>query len=224
MEDLKKEAARVAAGYVKDGMRLGLGTGSTATYFIQFVGQKVKEEGIKVEAIATSSVSENQARELGIPLMDKFPRQMIDLTVDGADEIDPDLNLVKGLGGALLMEKIVAARSKMEIIIADESKLVSALGTKSPIPVEVVKFGYEATQMELEKIGLKPRLRMKKGSEEAFITDQGNYILDCYTSPLSNVPDTAQRIKSIIGVVDHGLFVGLAHKAVIATRNGIKEM
>lgn len=226
-EELKRRAACEAASLVEDGMKVGLGTGSTANYFIERLGRRVTEEGLKIEAIATSSRSEELARKIGIPIMSSFPTVDLDITVDGADEIDPKLNLIKGLGGALLIEKIIAKISRFEVIIADEGKLVKRLGEKSPIPVEVIQFGWEGTLAQFSDMGLEPKLRLlDDNSSEPFQTNQGNLILDCFTKPLEDPEIVAREIKSITGVVDHGLFINLAQKAIIAypDRIGILEI
>jgi ribose 5-phosphate isomerase A len=223
-ESLKEMAALKAAGFIKNGMLVGLGTGSTATYFIQELGRRVRQEKLNIQCLATSRQSEALARQLSIPLVKNFPLQKIDITVDGADEVGPALGLIKGLGGALLMEKIVAQNTEMEIIIADESKLVNKLGSLSPVPVEVVKFGYEATAQALSSLGFEAKLRLQSDNSSPFITDEQNYILDCFTGPMADPLALSREIKLITGVVDHGIFLGLAQLAIIARLNGIEEI
>jgi len=216
MSELKLAAARRAVEYVEDGMVLGLGTGSTTKLAVDEIGRLVAE-GLKVIGIPTSLATEAQARSLNIPLttLDKVER--IDLTIDGADEVDPRLNLIKGLGGALLREKIVAFHSDMEIIIADDSKIVSRLGTKAPLPVEVVPFSHARTKAAIERLGCRATLR---GGDAPFITDNGNLIYDCRFDSIDDPERTETELNLIPGVVENGLFIGLADKAVIASPRG----
>lgn len=228
MQELKKQAAKQAASLVETGMVVGLGTGSTADFFIRELAQRIVNERLQIKAIATSKKSEVLARELGIEILDSFPQSKIDLTVDGADEIDPQINLIKGLGGALLMEKIVARHSRKQVIISDESKLVDKLGEKVVLPVEVVQFGYQATWRQLEQLGAKVVLRYQgpKGNKgtDPFVSDMGNFILDCNFGPMSDSFNLSKAIKNITGVIDHGLFINMADMAIVATRNGIKTL
>jgi len=171
-------------------------------------------------AVATSLQTEKLAKEEGIPLTTLEEHPVIDLTIDGADEVDPKLNLIKGLGGALLREKIVAKASKQEIIVVDDSKLVKTLGTKAPLPVEVLPFAWKPLEKELEKLGCKPRLRVKDG--ERFLTDQGNYIFDCYFSSIKDPYALEQKLNNIPGVIEHGLFLDLADMVIVASSSGVK--
>lgn len=189
----KKAAAERAAEYIIDGMTVGLGTGSTAYWAIQKIGQKVKE-GLKIRAIATSKESEQMAVQLGIDLVPFSEIEVIDITIDGADEVDHAWNLIKGGGGALLREKIVASMSKQLIIIVDESKLVYGLGA-FPLPVEIVIFGFEMTMKKLEQLGCNPALRMQ--NNEPFITDNGNYIVDCDFGRIDHPRDLHHSINLI---------------------------
>lgn len=218
--NVKQLAAEKAVEYVKDGMKVGLGTGSTAYWAIRKLGERVSE-GLKITAVATSRASEEQARELGIPLVAFGDIDRLDLTIDGADELDSRLQLIKGGGGALLREKIVASNSTRMIVIADESKVVSTLG-KFPLPVEIVPFAWEWTVAELAKLGCKPELRLN--GEELFKTDNGNYIADCRFEVIESAPELALAIQSIPGVVDHGLFIGIASMAVVAKQDGSIEI
>lgn len=219
--DAKRIAAERAVDYIQDGMVVGLGTGRTAYLAIQKLGDKVKE-GLKIKAIATSTGSEELARELGINLISFSEIENIDITIDGADEVDKDYNLIKGGGGALLREKIVASSSKELFIVVDESKLVDKLGT-FPLPVEIVKFGYEMTIRKLHALGCETRLRQAEG--KAFITDNGNYIVDCYFNSIDNPRELHEKINSIPGVVDNGLFINMTSKVIVGYNNGdIKEM
>lgn len=214
---LKIEAARRAVEAVASGMRLGLGSGTTARHFVDLLGERIAS-GLKLNCVATSEATAAQAKSLGIPVttLDELPE--LDLTVDGADEIDPQLRLIKGGGGALLREKIVAAASRRMIVIADSSKLVARLGA-FPLPVEVVPFGLRATRRHIEKaltdLGLKGEIRLRGGST-AFVTDGGHYILDCALGAISDPERLAVRLSVIPGVVEHGLFLGLARAAFVA--------
>ncbi|MED5015771.1 ribose-5-phosphate isomerase RpiA [Paenibacillus chibensis] len=214
--NLKQLAAEKAVEYVKDGMHVGLGTGSTAYWAILKIGERVRE-GLSIQAVATSKASEKLAKEQGIPLIPFDRIQGLDLTIDGADELDRGLHLIKGGGGALLREKIVAFHSKELIIIADESKLVDKLGT-FPLPVELVPFAYEWTMASLERLGAKPMLRTD--DESIYVTDNGNYIADCRFGEIDNPNELHQRLLHLPGVVDNGLFIGLATRAVIGHSDG----
>ena len=211
--EAKRLAGEKAAEYVKDGMIVGLGTGSTAYYAIQKIGELVKQ-GLKIKAIATSTSSEQLARELGINLVTFAEVDSIDLTIDGADEVDPHWNLIKGGGGALLREKIVAAASKQLIVIVDESKVVAQLG-KFPLPVEVVPFGFEQTQRKLAELGCEPQMRMI--DNQPYLTDNGNYIFDCHFNEIKDPEALHDRINQIVGVVDNGLFIGYTSKVIVGS-------
>ena len=213
----KKLAADKAVSFVKDGMVVGLGTGSTAYWAIEGIGERMLKEGLKLKAIATSTQSERQARELGIPIVSFAEIDEIDLTIDGADEADAGKNLIKGGGGALLREKIVASNSKMLIIIVDQSKLVKTLG-KFPLPVEATIFGWEKTYKKLQGLGCMPGLRQKES--KPFVTDNGNYIIDCQFNQIHDPADLQERINAITGVVDNGLFVGLTSKIIAGYEDG----
>jgi ribose 5-phosphate isomerase A len=221
----KREAARRALELVKPGMKLGLGSGTTAHEFVDLVGDEVKG-GLEIVCVATSEATEAQARGLGIPLSTLDEIADLDLTVDGADEIDPQLRLIKGGGGALLREKIVAAASKRMAVIADASKLVPRLGA-FPLPVEVVPFGLAATRRHIEQaiadLGLKGPLRLRGGAKP-FVTDGGHYILDCSLGAIDEPERLGQRLSTIPGVVEHGLFVGFARTAIIAGAEGVQVL
>lgn len=216
----KKIAAERAVEYVKDGMWVGLGTGSTAIWAIHAIANKIKE-GMQIKAIATSKQSELMALELGMQIFTFADTTHLDITIDGADEVDENLNLIKGGGGALLREKIVGSATKFYIIIADETKRVKTLGT-FPLPVEVVKFGYQHTVKLMEKLGCTTSIR--KTEAEPFITDNGNYIFDCSFGTIPNPESLHQAINSIPGVVDNGLFVGMANVVVVGKNNGEVEI
>jgi ribose 5-phosphate isomerase A len=213
----KQMAAERALEEVRDGMLLGLGTGSTAAYFIAALGERVRA-GLRVRGVPTSRASGEQAAALGIPLTESIDRP-IDLCVDGADEIDPELNLVKGLGGALLREKVVAAASLRLAVIATEDKLVVHLG-RGPLPVEVLPLLWEHTAESVRRLDLVPALRVD-GEGAPFISDNGGYILDCRFSPPRDLPTLAAGLDAIAGVLGHGLFLGLATEAYVA---GVAEV
>jgi ribose 5-phosphate isomerase A len=212
----KKIAAGKAIGYIRNGMTLGLGTGSTAYWAIQGIGDQVKN-GLSVRAIATSMQSEALARELNIPIVSFSEIDHIDITVDGADEVDQELNLIKGGGGALLREKIVAAATKFYIIIVDESKLVSQLG-KFPLPVEVTPFGWEMTMRRLEELGCTPNRRMK--DQQPFLTDNQHYILDCSFGLISDPARLHQQVSGITGVMEDGFFIHMADIVIAGAPDG----
>ena len=218
---MKKLVAEEAVNrYVKDGMFVGLGTGSTARFMIERIGELVKQ-GYNLTCTATSVQSEELAKSLGIKVVDLDEIDHLDITIDGADEVDPDMQLIKGLGGALLREKIVAAATVREIIIADESKLVEKLGTKAPLPVEVLQFGHQHTKFALERQGCKAELRMKDG--KPFVTDGGNYIYDCKFECIEKPFFLETRIDVIPGVVENGLFLNTAVDVLIAKTDGTIE-
>ena len=219
MVNLKEQVGIKAAEFVTDGMIVGLGTGSTAYYFVAELGRRIKEEGLQITAVTTSSVTYEQAEGLGIPLKAIDDVEVVDLTVDGADEVDSALNGIKGGGGALLMEKIVATNSKDCIWIVDESKQVETLGAFK-LPVEVVQYGADNLFRHFEKKGYSPAYREKDG--QRFVTDQGNFIIDL---DLKVIPDTealAEELDRTVGVVDHGLFLGMVSKVIVGTPEGPK--
>ena len=216
----KKLAAEKAVEYVQNGMNIGLGTGSTAYWAIQSIGSRVKQ-GLEVKAVATSGQSELLARELGIQVVTFAAIDHLDVTIDGADEIDEKLNLIKGGGGALLREKIVGSATRLYIIIADESKLVSQLGS-FPLPVEVVQFGWELTLKQLQKLGGSPKIRLT--DNKPFITDNGNYIIDCSFGTIPQPHLLHQQINSIPGAVENGLFLHMANIAILGNSDGTTTM
>ncbi len=213
----KKMVGEKAADLVEEGMTVGLGTGSTAHWAIRKLGERVKE-GLGITAIATSKESESLAKELKIPLVSFGEIDQIDLTIDGADEVDPNLNLIKGGGGALLREKIIAAASEKVIIIVDETKLVKQFGA-FPLPVEVVPFGVESTKAKVEKLGFTAKIRMTEENNR-FITDNGNLILDCAFDRIENPEKISQDLNGIPGVVENGLFIQLASTVYVGYGNG----
>ena len=222
LEALKKEAALKALEQVKSGMLVGLGTGSTAKHFITALGAKLKHGDLTaITAVATSVSSEEQALGLGINLV-PLTGQTLDLAVDGMDEVDPKLNVIKGLGGALTREKIVESCAAQFILIGDETKTVNHLGEKTPLPVEVVQFAWKATAKKLSALGLAPKLRHQE--DVPFVTDNGNYILDCHMQLPLDVHALAQNISMTPGVLEHGLFLDMASLAYIATSTELKVL
>ena len=208
----KQLAAEAAVEYVKDGMIVGLGTGSTTEFAVKKLGEKVRD-GLAIRGIPTSDITKKQAEEEGIPLIDFSETMYIDLTIDGADEIDADLNMIKGGGAALLREKIVASASREEIIIVSSEKFVHQLGS-FPLPVEVIPFGWQVIFKQLETLGGSPDLRLKQG--QALRTDQGNYIIDCQFSQIIDAVQLEQLLNMIPGVVENGLFTGLCSRMIMA--------
>ena len=208
----KQRAAEAAVEYVKDGMIVGLGTGSTTEFAVKKLGERVRD-GLAIRGIPTSDVTKVQAEEEGIPLIDFSETMYIDLTIDGADEIDVNLNMIKGGGAALLREKIVASASKEEIIIVSHEKFVKQLGS-FPLPVEVIPFGWQIIFNQLETLGGSPDLRLKQG--QPLRTDQGNYIIDCRFRQIIDAAHLEQRLNMIPGVVENGLFTGLCTRMIMA--------
>ena len=222
---LKESAARAALDLVKDGMRLGLGTGSTAARFVDALGERVGQ-GLKVLCVPTSEATRAQAERLGIPLTTLNDTPQLDLTVDGADEIDDQLRLIKGGGGALLREKIVATASNQMVVIADEGKVVSMLGA-FPLPVEVVPFGFASTVRLIEvmsaQAGCEGEIRQRQTPGGGrFVTDQDNYIVDCAFGAIQEPEVLAFALKRVPGVVEHGLFLGVADLAIVAGPDGVR--
>jgi ribose 5-phosphate isomerase A len=220
-DNLKRAAAEHAITYVTGGMAVGLGSGSTSEMAVRGLGRRVAE-GLKITGVPTSVKVASLARDLGIPLVTLEEQPELDLTIDGADEVDlVTLHAIKGLGGALLREKIVALSSKLEIIIVDEGKIVERLGERTPVPVEVVTFGWTRTREALAALGCEPRLRSGPGGEP-YVTDHGNYLLDCRFPGIDDPPGIAAAIKSITGVVEHGLFIDIVGRVIIARPGGVQ--
>jgi ribose 5-phosphate isomerase A len=216
MMDPKQRAGEAALEHISDGMIVGLGTGSTAKFFILALGKAVRAGKLRdIRGVPTSINSEDLARQSGIDVVTFGQISKIDVTIDGADEIAPDLTLIKGLGGALLREKLVAQNSDKLIIIADASKLVTKLGSKGPLPVEVSVFGLEASERFLRGLGSVPALRRTK-SGEIFVTDNGNYIFDCKFSEITDPRDLNLKLAGRSGIVESGLFINLAAAAIVA--------
>jgi ribose 5-phosphate isomerase A len=222
-DELKRAAAMRAIEEVADGMVLGLGTGSTAAFVVEGLGARVAT-GLRVVGIPTSERTAAHARRLGIPIATFAEHQRLDLTIDGADEVQlGTLDLIKGLGGALLREKIVAAASDRLVIVVDQEKLVEQLGEHTPVPVEVTQFGWQATAVALAKLGCAPERRYAAG-EQPFITDGGNYILDCRFGPLADPRAVEKSIAMTVGTVESGLFVGRSSIVVVASTTGIEVL
>ena len=225
VESLKRAAAAAAVEEVVSGMVLGLGTGSTVAHFLELLGQRIQDgEVADVVGVPTSVETASAAHARGIPVSNLEDHPELDLTVDGADEVDPSLDLIKGLGGALLREKVVAQASRRLVIIADGGKLVEKLGTRAPLPVEVVPFGWTAVGRFLEGQGAEPALR-KQEDGEPFVTDNGNYILDCrFPDGIDDAAALDRRLRSRAGLLETGLFVGMADTALAATSEGVRTL
>ena len=207
------------------GMAVGLGTGSTAYYVVESIGRRLREGTLRdIVGVPTSERTAEQARDAGIPLTTFEAHPVLDVTIDGADEVSPELNLVKGLGGALLREKIVASASKHLVIVVDETKLVKKLGTKAPLPVEVVPFGWEVLPGKIKKLGAEPVLRKNKDGE-TFVTDGKHYILDCrWPDGIGDAEKLGRELKQIVGVVETGLFINMATEVIVAGSGGIRVL
>lgn len=222
-DELKRAAALRAIEEVEDGMVLGLGTGSTAAFVVEGLGRRVAG-GLRVVGIPTSERTAAQARRLGIPIATFAEYQRLDLTIDGADEVQlGSLDLIKGLGGALLREKIVAAASERLVIVVDQEKLVERLGEHTPVPVEVTQFGWQATAVALARLGCVPERRYAAG-EQPFLTDGGNYILDCRFGPIGSPANLEKNIAMTVGTVESGLFVGRSSMVVVASATGVEVL
>jgi len=218
----KRDAGEAAAKLVESGMLVGLGTGSTADFFVAALGRRIAEEGLRITGVPTSDQTEVQAKRVNIPLTTLAERADLDLDVDGADEIQlGTLYLIKGHGGALLREKMIAQCSKRMIVISDDSKLVERLGSRFSVPIEVVQFGWQATERKLAALGSKPVLRLAKDGKP-FVTDNGNYVLDCNFGAMENPKEIAHHLDHVTGAVEHGLFLGIATQAIVCGANGLQ--
>lgn len=223
LQQFKQAAAEVAVGLVENGMVVGLGTGSTAKLAVEALGKRVRD-GLKIIGIPTSEYTARQARELGIRISSLAEYTEVDLTIDGADEIQlGTLDLIKGRGGALLREKVVASSSQRLVIIADETKLVDQLGIHFAVPVEVVPFGWQAAERKLQKLGAHTVLRQGP-DDKPFVTDGGNFIVDCNFSPIDAPAALDQELNSVVGVVEHGLFLNMTSRAIVAGQDGVKVL
>lgn len=214
----KRLAGEKATEYIQDGMILGLGTGTTAYYMINKVGELV-QKGMHIQCVATSKNTENLAKELRIPLLSIDEVERIDLAIDGVDEIDKQFNAIKGGGGALFREKIVASQAREVIWIMDESKLVDHIGS-FPLPIEVLPYGYTQIIKKLNEYELNPKIRLDKN--QIFITDNGNYIIDLHIGSPMDIRDTYKKINSITGVLETGLFLNMCQRIIVGTHNGVK--
>ena len=214
--DMKKMAGDKAAEYVKDGMVVGLGTGSTAYHMVNAVGEMVRN-GLKIQAIPTSKATEAQARELGIPLLTIDEVDHVDLDIDGVDEIDPQFNAIKGGGGALYREKVVASMAKEVIWIMDESKLVDKIGAFH-LPVEIAQYGSKQAMAKMEEYGFHPVLRVRDG--KTFVTDNGNFIADLHLGAGFDIEDVREKISGIVGVLEHGLFLNMCKRIIVGCASG----
>jgi ribose 5-phosphate isomerase A len=214
----KKAAAEAACRHVREGTIVGLGTGSTADFAVRHLGEEVRK-GLRIQGVPTSLRTEKLAREVGIPLVDLNDVESIDVTIDGADESDKALDLIKGLGGALLREKIVASLTQRQIIVVDPSKLVDRLGTRSPLPVEVLPFGARVVERRLVREGYHPKLRVKDG--KTVVTDNGNHVLDLhFADGIEDARRLERDLNNIPGVVENGLFLGMTWRVVVGEADG----
>lgn len=219
-DELKRAAADDAVEMVQSGMVVGLGSGSTSRHATLRLGEKLREGALdRIVAIPTSDDTARLAKQQGIPLSTLEEYRSLDLTIDGADEVDNNLDVIKGLGGCLLREKIVAFATKRLVIIVDESKLSTQLGLKSPVPVEVIRFGWRNTEAALARTGACTVLRMRDGSP--YITDEGNYIIDCWYHGIEAPAELSAMLLAIPGTVEHGLFLGMVQTVVVASQRGI---
>jgi ribose 5-phosphate isomerase A len=224
MEDAKKRAALEAVKHVRNGYSLGLGSGTTAACAIREIGKIIRQKNWHITGVPTSYQAFLLAVECGIPVTSLDERPKLDLNIDGADQIDKDLNMIKGMGGALTREKIVASASKLNVIVADESKLVRKLGVNHPVPVEVLPFAATTVCLKIHNVGGKPVLRVGNGKVGPVVTDNGNFIIDVYMKSINNLHELDSKLKSISGVVETGLFVGIADIAYVGTRNSVEKI
>jgi len=224
IERAKKKAALEAAQLVKDGFVIGLGSGSTVAYVIEEIGKRIRSEKLKVSGVPTSHQASLLAIKSGIPLTTLNEHSQLDLTIDGADQIDKELNLIKGMGGALTQEKIVASASKIFVVVADETKLVDKLGTNQPVPIELLPFALSTVMSEIKKMGGKPILREAKGKVGPVITDNGNFIIDANFIQISAPKELNSRLKLIPGVIETGLFIEMADVVYLGTPTSVQRL
>jgi ribose 5-phosphate isomerase A len=221
-DEAKALVGRRAAGMVENGMRVGLGTGSTSVAFIKALGERVKD-GLKIRCVASSDSSAELGRSLGMEVVTLYELPEIDLYIDGADEVGPAMSLIKGGGAALLREKIVASAAERFVCVVDSTKIVEKLG-RFPLPVEVIKMALPLVERRLGDLGLNPQLRRNKDGSGPLLTDEQNYILDCACGVIEEPEETAAEIRSVVGVVEHGLFLGMASMVLVAGDEGVTEM
>ena len=221
----KLAAARAAVAAIPNGAVIGLGTGTTADLMLAALAERMRSEGLRVTGIPTSERTRVEAARLGIALADINDDLALTLSIDGADEVAlPQLDLIKGRGGALLREKLIAASSHYRVIIADASKVVTTLASHSPIPVEVVAFGWRRTAERLAELGARPVLRpLRDDPAHPFVSDEGHYILDCHVGPITQLEALAARIKATVGVVEHGMFIGMTERVYVGGPQGVRE-
>jgi len=225
IEAAKKRAAQEAVRHVKDGFAIGLGSGSTAAYAVEEVGRIIQQKNWHVYGVPTSYQAFLLAVDCGIPTTTLSEHPELDLAIDGVDQIDPELNMIKGMGGALAREKIVASASRLNVIAADETKLVKRLAENNhPVPVEVLPFAVGSVELKLKKMRAKPVIRAGKGKVGPVISDNGNFILDIWTKPIDDPKELDMKLKSIPGVVETGLFIGIANIVYVGTQKGVKKL
>lgn len=223
VEEFKRAAGYYAADLVSDGQVIGLGSGTTARYATLRIAERLRKGTLRgIIGVPTSAKTAELAQREGIPLTSLEEQEELALTIDGADEVDPQLNIIKGLGGFLLREKIVAQCTCREIIVVDDSKLVDRLGTRGPVPVEVIRFGWRQTEAALARTGAVTRQRVTDGVP--FVTDEGNYIIDCRYESIPHPDELEIALSAIPGVVEHGLFLGLVHTVIVGSRAGVRIM
>jgi ribose 5-phosphate isomerase A len=215
----RRAAAHAAAALVEDGMRLGLGSGSTFLLVLDRLAERVRSEGLRISGVPTSRGTADAAQQLGIPLLSLVEIDLLDLAIDGADAVDPQKNLIKGGGGAHVREKIVAAAAKELVVVVDEAKLVDVLGRTFPLPVEVLQFGWRQAERAIAATGCKTQLRQNKDGEP-FISDNGNYVLDCKYEAIDDPAWLHDHLNALPGVLDNGLFVGMAGRVVVGDAQG----
>lgn len=224
LDELKKQAGYRAAELIQNGQKVGLGTGSTATHLVNRLAERIRTEGLQIQAVSTSWSTTLQCRKLGIPLLDMGEASHLDIAIDGADEIDPARNLIKGRGAAHLLEKIVAAMADYYVVVADESKKVAQLGEKFAVPLEVLPSAIGLVTARVEALGGKVVVRMgAPGKDGPVISDSGNLIVDAKFPGIADCATLARNLESIPGLLGHGLFVGMTHKVILATANGLVE-
>lgn len=224
LDELKKQAGYRAAELIQNGQKVGLGTGSTATHLVNRLAERIRTEGLQIQAVSTSWSTTLQCRKLGIPLLDMGEASHLDIAIDGADEIDPKRNLIKGRGAAHLLEKIVAAMADYYVVVADESKKVAQLGEKFAVPLEVLPSAIGLVTAKVEALGGKVVVRMgAPGKDGPVISDSGNLIVDAKFPGIADCAALARNLEAIPGLLGHGLFVGMTHKVILATVNGLVE-